>query len=247
MARRKNDATGRDDHGEEVGTEKVEHVSVKAPEFSTAQFNIRGTAPLVQNHFSKKAADVMRDQQAAGDAGKNTSKKKQPKDFESLWKDARHCTEDERCGIPCTAFRSALISACRVAGFAMTKAKLSIFVVADAMDRDGETGLVLLTKGEPVKTEKPVVLPNGSWDIRSRPRWSAGWEASITLEWDADQFRTQDVVNLLARAGKQVGVGEGRPDSKKSNGQGWGTFEVLSTAELHAKRSIAPPLLNAAK
>jgi len=32
---------------------------------------------------------------------------------------------------------------------------------------------------------------------------------------------------LLARVGMQVGIGEGRPDSKNSAGMGWGLFEVV--------------------
>ena len=53
------------------------------------------------------------------------------------------------------------------------------------------------------------------------------WEAKVTLQWDGDQFGMADVANLLMRAGIQVGVGEGRPFSKKSHGCGWGTFELV--------------------
>ena len=46
-----------------------------------------------------------------------------------------------------------------------------------------------------------------------------------------DELRLRPVVhevrNLLVRAGVQVGIGEGRPYSKKSYGMGWGTFEVV--------------------
>ena len=54
------------------------------------------------------------------------------------------------------------------------------------------------------------------------------WEADLTVEFDADTITAESVVNLLDRAGRQVGVGEGRPFSKNSNGQGWGTFSVVS-------------------
>jgi hypothetical protein len=55
--------------------------------------------------------------------------------------------------------------------------------------------------------------------------WRA-WSADITLRWDADQLTLVDVANLLDRAGLQVGIGEGRADSKKSTGMGWGSFKV---------------------
>ena len=35
-------------------------------------------------------------------------------------------------------------------------------------------------------------------------------------------------MNLMARAGAQVGVGEGRPDSKTSAGLGFGTWEIVT-------------------
>ena len=57
------------------------------------------------------------------------------------------------------------------------------------------------------------------------------WNAQLHLAWDADQFASQDVINLLARAGAQVGIGEGRPDSQSSGGMGWGTFRILTQQE----------------
>jgi hypothetical protein len=48
----------------------------------------------------------------------------------------------------------------------------------------------------------------------------------LRFRYDADQFTASDVVNLIARAGMQVGICEGRPDSSNSTGMGWGTFEI---------------------
>lgn len=52
------------------------------------------------------------------------------------------------------------------------------------------------------------------------------WTAKIKIRFDADQFRIQDVSHLLSRVGMQVGIGEGRPDSKNSCGMGWGLFDL---------------------
>ena len=52
------------------------------------------------------------------------------------------------------------------------------------------------------------------------------WKAKIRIRYDADQFNVADISNLLARVGTQVGIGEGRPDSKNSCGMGWGTFTL---------------------
>jgi hypothetical protein len=58
------------------------------------------------------------------------------------------------------------------------------------------------------------------------------WSATLRVKFDADQFTVTDVVNLLSRAGGQVGIGEGRPDSKESAGMGWGTFRILTHEEI---------------
>jgi hypothetical protein len=106
----------------------------------------------------------------------------------------------------------------------MTRAKLSLFVVADGFDKLDGTPLVKITKGKPHYVEHAVRNESGVADIRPRPMWDEGWEAEVRLTWDADQFSTIDVANLLMRVGLQVGIGEGRPDSKNSAGMGWGTF-----------------------
>ncbi len=202
-----------------------ESVSIKAPNFQTAVFRIVGTAPYVQNKFSQKAREQMKEKQQAGGPGRNR-KAKDAKDFEALYEGATHRVADGWAGIPAPAFRNAMISACRTVGFKMTLAKLSVFVEADGFDVDDGTPLVRITKGEPRYHEALVRLQTGVADIRARPMWEPGWQAEIRITFDADQFTLADVSNLLMRVGMQVGVGEGRPDSKNSAGMGWGTFKV---------------------
>jgi len=138
---------------------------------------------------------------------------------------AMYRTADGKHGIPAGSFRCAMISACRVAGYVMTKAKLSVFVVTPHLDDDDKTPLVLID-GTPRRHDANVRLESGVASISIRPMW-VEWSATLTVKWDGDQFSENDVINLLERAGQQVGIGEGRPDSKKSNGMGWGTFTLL--------------------
>ena len=202
-------------------------VTIAPPNFQTVVVPIRGNAAYFQNKFSNKARKKIIATQKAGSTAKK-GKKREPKDFKKACEEAKHVSTEGWCGIPAPAFRNAMISACRIVGFQMTKAKLSVFIVADGYDKDDATPLVKITKGEPQHTELPVRLPDGSTDIRPRPMWEPGWEAKVTIRFDADQFTAEDVANLIHRAGIQVGVGEGRPDSKKSNGCGWGTFDTLA-------------------
>jgi hypothetical protein len=53
------------------------------------------------------------------------------------------------------------------------------------------------------------------------------WSATLRIRYDAGMLTDSDVVNLLARVGLQVGIGEGRPDSKQSAGLGFGLFELI--------------------
>lgn len=198
-------------------------VVIEAPDIRTAAIAIRGTAPYVQHKFAAKAKATMLAAQTSS-KGK-TRKAKEPRDLDEDYEGAFHRMPDGSYGIPCPAFRSAMISACRVAGFVMTKAKLSVFVQPDGFDAEDATPLVKL-EGEPEQSRLPVRLENGVCSIAVRPMWKQ-WSATVRVSYDADQFSETDVVNLLARAGLQVGIGEGRPDSKKSHGCGWGTFEIV--------------------
>lgn len=199
-------------------------VVITPPKFETATIEIIGTTPLVLHKFSQKVSDTIRATQEAGSQARK-GKKRDPKNFQANYEEARHISRDGWDGIPAAAFRNALISACRTVGFKMTVAKMSVFVVADGYDEQG-TGLVRITHGEPHMDVRPGRNATGGIDLRARPMWEEGWRARPTFRWDADQFSATDVVNLLARAGMQVGVGEGRPDSKMSAGVGWGQFEI---------------------
>ncbi len=208
------------------GNAKAVGLIIAAPNFQVVAFLIRGDSPYVQNKFSEKARKEMHDKQEAGSTAKKGTKR-ESKNFKKCYEDAMYKSKDGWHGIPAPAFRNACISACRVCGFQMTKAKLSIVCLADGFDPGDGTPLVKITKGKPKYSELPVRNATGVIDLRARPMWDPGWEAVVRLQFDADQFTLQDVTNLLHRVGKQVGIGEGRPDSKQSNGMGWGTFEIV--------------------
>lgn len=205
---------------------KPPRVSIPAPEFEIARFKIRGNAPYVQNAFSQKAIEEIRQTQIAGETAKK-GKKRKPKDFKGCYEASQHKSPKGWHGIPAPAFRAAMISACKIVGFHMTKAKLSVFVIEDGLDRDGTTPLVKITKGKPKHVEHYVRPEKGGVDIRARAMFEPGWEATVAVRFDTEQFTLADIANLMMRVGLQVGVGEGRPDSRKGTGMGWGTFELV--------------------
>lgn len=204
---------------------KVVGLVIPPPDLRVAQFRIVGTAPYVQNRFSNRDIEKIRKTQEAGSQAKS-KKAREPKDFEALYRGALHVSEDGWIGIPASAFRSAIISACRLVNFKMTLAKLSIFTIADGIDKDDGTPLVRI-QGSHEKHVGAVRNADFSTDLRARPMWRK-WSAVVNVKFDAGQFSATDVLHLLSRAGAQVGIGEGRPDSRHSIGMGWGTFEVES-------------------
>lgn len=207
-----------------MATNTTPVIQITAPDFRTIALDIKGTAPLVINKFSAKAQETMRATQEAGSVAKS-KKTREAKDFEALFNGARHISDDGWDGIHAASFRNAAISACRAAGFVMTKAKLAIFVEADGFDRDDKTPLVRITEGEPEMVISPCRNASGVIDLRPRPTYFP-WAATLRIRFDGGILTETDIVNLIARVGLQVGIGEGRPDSKQSAGLGNGLFEI---------------------
>lgn len=209
---------------------KAETILIKAPKFRRAVFILKGTAPYVQQKFSAEAAAQMREGMLQG-SQKKKGAKREARDFQKEYLGCMHKGSggdgaDGWYGIPATSIRGAMISACRVVGFKMTLAKLSVFVEQDGFDIEDGSPLIRMTDGEPKYVEHHVRNMNGKVDLRARPMWMPGWQADATIRWDADQFSMADVTNLLSRAGMQVGIGAGRPDSTQSAGMGWGLFKI---------------------
>ena len=210
----------------------TEAIHIAPPNIKSGVVWIKGTAPLVIHKFSDKAKNMIRAKQEAGSTA-NSKKKREAKDFTEVFNGARHISFDGWDGIPAPAFRNACIRACTLVGFKMTMAKMSIFVEADGFDATEGTPLVKIYGKEPRQLESMVRLATGVCDISVRPQWLE-WGARLRFRYDADQFTAEDVVNLIHRAGLQVGVAEGRPGSTNSNGCGWGTFEISDEASVRA-------------
>lgn len=201
-----------------------QHVTIKPLNKMQVTVEIEGTSPYVQLRFSQKAKIAIQQNQEAGGVAKS-KKNRKPRDFDEDFQQAMYLTEEGHHGIPASAFRNCCIDACRLVGFKMTHAKMSIFIQADGYDHVEGTPLIRLHGGEPKRTDMMVRNATGVIDIRVRPMWRT-WSAFVRIQFDADQFSVEDIVNLFSRAGQQCGVGEGRPFSKSSNGMGFGTFIV---------------------
>lgn len=203
----------------------VRTVSIKAPNFQQAVFTIKGTAPLVIHRFSAKTKDQMKMKMEAGDKGSKGKKQREAKSTDSLFEESRYQAKAGWDGFNASAIRNAMISACRLVNFKMTLAKMSVFVEPDGWDAKEPQIPLVRIYGEAKKQEDMARVETGQPYVTVRAAYH-DWSAKIKIRWDADQFSLDDVSNLLMRVGVQVGLCEGRPDSKNSAGMGWGLFAL---------------------
>lgn len=219
-----------DDTGKAETTPKQVKLVVSAPNFQTYTFSCKGLTPYMQNAWSAKAIKQMLDAMARGDGEGDVKVKRPPKDFAAAYKGAFHRSTDGWVGIPCSAIRAALIAACRAANLHMTQMKQAIVdVEPDGFDAITGQGLIrLIAKKQPECNQLPVRLKNGGTDIHPRPLWR-NWAFEVRITVDEDMVNRVNLVNLLVRAGRQVGIGEGRPMSPKSHGLGFGVFVLSHT------------------
>jgi hypothetical protein len=218
------------------GKKSNDAVEIKAPNMMLVSVHIRGSANYVCNAFSEEARAQMAADQEKGsmDKARGGAKKREPKDFNKGYLGSMHISAEGWPGIPVIAFRAAMVRAASLVGIEMTRAKQCVFVMCDGYTKDGQ-GLVKITKGEPERFDSYVRNDNGSPDIRARARFPPGWEAVVTMKFDSDFISMNSAVNLLHRAGVQVGIGAGRPFSTDSVGQGWGTFDIVVPEEKAAE------------
>lgn len=198
-------------------------VSIKAPNIKTAVFSIKGTAPLVVHRFSHKAQLGMLEKMALGSVAKK--KLHEATDLDDKMKEARYYSPAGWDGFNASGLRCALISACRLVGFKMTLAKMSVFVVQDGWDAVEPQIPLVRIYGKARRLDMHARVETGQAYMTVRPCYDE-WSSKVTIRFDADQFSIDDVTNLMMRVGMQVGLCEGRPDSKNSAGMGWGTFAV---------------------
>lgn len=199
-------------------------ITIRPPAFGFATFKIVGCAPLVIHRFSAKTKNQMKQKMETGKAA-GSKKNREAKSTDELFEESRYISKDGWDGFHAGAIRQACISACRLVGFKMVLAKLSIFVEADGRDRDEPQIPLIRIYGKAVKQEDMARVETGQPYVTVRAAFHE-WSAKVRIRWDAEQFTLQDVCNLLSRVGQQVGLCEGRPDSPNSAGMGWGLFTV---------------------
>lgn len=188
---------------------------------------IVGVTPVIPHRWSEKSLRMMRDKQMS--ATGTARARKEPKNPEEeardscYWLDVR--ADDgstvTKGAMPATAFKAAMVGACRFyEGITMTQAKLLFYVEGEGPDQ-----LVPIDGSHEMREDTPRNA-SGVADLRYRTQFWP-WSAELRIHFLPSMIGPDSVFALLDAAGKG-GVGDWRPSSPKSATGTYGQFRLLT-------------------
>lgn len=178
---------------------------------------IVGLTPVIPHQWSEKAKKLMRDKQFGGPG--YVKPKHEAKKLEEEAEAALYRLEDGRPGMPATAFKGAMVAACRFfSGLPMTEGRLMLFVKGEGPDQ-----LVPIAGTEQIREDMPRNA-TGVVDLRYRTAL-LDWSAELEIIYPPSLITQESVIALVDASGR-VGVGDWRPGSPKSNTGTFGTYRI---------------------
>lgn len=195
-----------------MATKQAELQKIKV---ETATIHIKGLSPLIMHRWSEKARREMLDKQM------KKTVKKEAKSPEEQYEASIYKLDDDRLGFPADAFKKAMIRGAKQIGLVMTDARTSFFVHGEYCTRDDRELVPIVGDVQP--REDMVRLNGATADIRFRGQ-VIGWEAQLSISYNASITSFDQIVNMLHAAGYGVGVGEWRPEKDGT----FGRFEVVA-------------------
>jgi hypothetical protein len=176
----------------------------------TVDCKVVGTAPLMQHRFP--IPDL-------ADMSSGATLKTGSKDYSKEWHEYLYVTGKGMVYQPATHFEAAMANAAvnfrikgrgrktykdlfKAAVFVNPEQILHGIAAPDELDTDADKPLYL--------DMRPVVVSR-SRVVRIRPTFAPGWELEFGIEVMDDQIAAELVQDVLALAGKTVGIGDFRP------------------------------------
>lgn len=194
-------------------SKEVSLPSIELPviEVNSVRLRIVGDSSLIVHRFDDKTRKEMEDKQA-----RKAKQGREARDPEQEFKDSLYLTSDGKLGFPASAFKNAMVDACRfVQDVTMVGARGAFHVMED---RDG----LVLIDGEPrMRTDIVRVGGRGKGTGTATPRYRGEvfpWSADLTIRWNTRAISIAQITNLLNVAGFGVGIGEWRPEKNGSYG-----------------------------
>jgi len=193
-----------------------ENPELYALTWGTVAVHIKGITPLLQNKWTADAIQGIMD----SESGKKKSGKL-PRVPENEFADHQHKCGEHQWGHPAVAFKLAMERAAKpLSGMNMTDTRMAINVLGD------EDGLVPFTSDPPIMNAVPGHPQRNVTMMVYRPEFR-NWEADIMIEFDMEMVTAEQIINLLARAGRSPSIGAWRVEK----GGSYGKFIVTGGAE----------------
>jgi len=188
---------------------------------------IIGLSPLIPHAWSEKAKKMMPGHPSGGLTPVERKALRKPEE------EAHSCVywlDDGRPAMPATAFKAAMVGACRLfRELTMVEAKVLFFVEGEVRDTDQYVSFSY--KGEPVLREDTPRIDNGrSTDLRYRFAFYPWWTA-LTIRYLSNNISEASIGSLVDAAGNG-GVGDWRPSAPKSSTGTFGTFRIMTPEEV---------------
>jgi hypothetical protein len=181
----------------------------------TVHIPIVGVTPVIPHKWSEKSLRMMRESQS----GNKARAKHAPKVAEEEAEAATYRLADGRPGMPATAFKAAIVGACRLfKGITLVQAKQSFFVVGEGPDQ------LVPIEGDATLREDTPRNATGVADLRYRYAYWP-WSATLPVAFLPSVVDLDSVIALVAAAGTG-GVGDWRPSAPKSLTGTFGRFTV---------------------
>lgn len=191
-------------------------VELRRLEDAIIEVPIVGLTPVIPHKWSEKAKQSMPGHPMAAERVKT---KKGVRDAEEEAEACLYRLKDGTPGMPATAFKAAIISACRFFDKpSMTEAKTIVFV-----EGEGAEQLVRISGKEHIREDTPR-NSNGGADLRYRYELRE-WRATLRIRFVPSSISGNSIVTLVDAAGR-CGVGDWRPSSPKSSTGTFGTWRV---------------------
>lgn len=191
-------------------------VCIRALNIERVKVTLEGVTPLLVNALSDEAKGGIT---GSGAGKKGNARTKPVLTLEQKFANAIHVFDKKSHGFPAASIKKALISAVRILNETGNQVvtQLAFKSMVSVYPCDGHPWLMKL-QYESVKRADAWAMLKGKTPIPvARPCYT-GWSCNCVLEYDSDLIEREAVLNLLARAGAQVGIGAWRPESNGNNG-----------------------------
>lgn len=202
-------------------------IQLRRLEQAEVPFQIEGLTPVIPHRFSEKARRMLREKHTNPGA---VRAKKEAKDPEQdamdscYWLPPVEGSSESRPALPATAFKAAMVHACRLFdGVSMAAAKSLFYVVGE-----GEDQLVPIEGAAKMREDTPR-NQTGVVDLRYRMAFYP-WSATVSVRFIKSAISTDSIAALLD-AGGRGGVGDWRPSAPKSATGTFGQFNVVGMGD----------------